>query len=133
MAHLTLELLRGVVSGAELGQGVGEAVEVGAQLLGRAAALGSLGDAVGAGDAGDEGRVLDEALVSLRVEEVVADGGAWAVHLGGQEGVDLAGDAHVPHGAGGGFRGRCDGGLYILLVSPYLSWGFRAYHCIWIL
>lgn len=46
--------------------------------------------------------MLDQALVALGRQEVIGDGGARAECLGWEERVDLARDALVAEGTGGG-------------------------------
>lgn len=97
--------------GGEGGERVSEVAEVGGEFAAGAAAFVGFGNARG-GDAGDKGGVLDEALVTLAGEEGVRDGGFGADGLGGEEGVDLAGDALGAEGAGGRFfEGGGEGGL----------------------
>ena len=90
----------------QLRQRVAQAPEAGNLLPRSSGALGYSGRRVlvgGGAHAGQEGGVLDEALVALGGEEVIGHGGVGAKELGGKEGVDLAGDALVAEGAGGGF------------------------------
>lgn len=90
----------------DVGQGVGQPADVGAELVPRAAGAGAgLGYAPGVGggvggDAGEEGGVADEALVLLGGEEGVRGGGPGAEELLGGEGVDLARQALVADCAG---------------------------------
>ena len=56
--------------------------------------------------------MADEALVALGGQERVGDGGVRAEELGGEEGVDLAGDALVAEGARRGFLFGGSGGLW---------------------
>ena len=62
------------------------------------------------GDAGEERRVLDEALVFLGGDEGVGGLGVRAKELLGGQGMDLACQALVADGAGGGFLGGWRGG-----------------------
>lgn len=72
--------------------------------------------------------MLDQTLITLAGEEGVGDSGVGAEELGGEEGVDLAGDALVAEGARGGFPLGSDGGLFILIQIYWRILGGMAYH-----
>lgn len=77
--------------------------------------------------------MLDEALVALGGEEGVGDGGVGAEGFGGEEGVDLAGDALVAEGAGGRlFEGGRGGSLEKLgICLVFIGWDqVWAYHLV---
>lgn len=99
-----------------LRQRVSQGVEISSKLVPRAACPLLLADAGvrGGVDAGDEGGVLDLALVALRGEEGVVGQGALPMRLHGSEGVDLARYALHAEGARRGLLvwGRWAGSLF---------------------